>query len=96
MSAIVILELRVTDEAWGTFRTEFPKILPDTIAFEGCELLKGAVDEENKTILLYEQWRDGADHKKYMAWRQERGDLAQMGKALREPPILRSMDMLDI
>ena len=40
--------------------------------------------------------RDVADQKKYMAWRQERGDLDQMGKALREPPILRTMDMMDI
>ena len=96
MSAVVTLELRIKDEAWETFRTEFPKILPDTKAFEGCEALKGAIDEKNKTIFLYEQWRESADHKKYMAWRQERGDLDQMGKALREPPILRTMGMMDI
>ncbi len=94
MSVVVILELKVKDEAYEGMQKGLASILPDTAKFEGCQALHASTDDATKTIMLYEVWDRIESQQKYMGWRQERGELDGLLAALREPLEPRIMNVL--
>ena len=94
MSVVVMLEFKASDDAYEAMKQRFSEILGDTARFDGCEGLYAAADDKNRSVVLYEVWDELASQKKYMGWRQETGLMDTMGPMLREPPSVRTMDVL--
>ena len=44
-----------------------------TRAYKGFKHIELLVEEDNKTIYLYEQWETKEDHQAYLNWRMETG-----------------------
>ncbi|SHJ56603.1 MULTISPECIES: putative quinol monooxygenase [Cycloclasticus] len=87
MSINVILDLQVSTENREKLLNTFEAILPDTRAFKGCqEIVVTSNDDDPLNIVVLEKWDSREDHKSYMAWRSERGDLEKLGTLLTAPP----------
>lgn len=68
-------------------------LLGDTRTFEGCRAVSTNRGQDNSAvIMLYETWDSRDAQQKYLAWRQERGDLDKLGALLAAPPVLRYYD----
>ncbi|WP_417517227.1 putative quinol monooxygenase [Minwuia sp.] len=94
MSVVVLLEFKCRQEAYDGLKQTMSAILPDTAKFAGCEQIHAAADDENHSIVLYEVWDAVASQQKYIGWRQETGLMETLGPALREPPAVRTMNVL--
>jgi quinol monooxygenase YgiN len=96
MSTVALVELHVKPEAVEGVKAGLKKLLVETRAYDGCQSVDVYNDLDSKgTLVLYEKWDSPGHHKKYMAWRQETGALAQLGAALTGPPIIRYFDRVD-
>lgn len=96
MACVVLLELSAKDEAIDGMKETFKNILGDTRAFDGCQGVEVTQDQDNpNTMVLVEKWDTRQHYEKYLAWREERGDLEAMGAALQGPPSIRYMDIVD-
>jgi quinol monooxygenase YgiN len=87
MSILYILELTIEPDKVDEYLAQFPGVLPDTRAFDGCEEITVHQNEEDPTdVVLLERWASKEHHQKYMAWRQERGDMERLSQGLAGPP----------
>lgn len=78
MSHTVIADFKCNAGTGADFIKLLHESLPDTRAFEGCELIEVYSDIENPDrILLFEKWASREKHVAYMAWRVENG-MAEM------------------
>ena len=67
----------------------FKNNLPETEAYEGCQLIKGGHNEDSNEVLLYEVWDSQEAHQKYVNWRVEIGDIPMLvGLSTKEPEIV--------
>ncbi len=97
MSVFYILELTIQPDKVEDYLAQFPSILPDTRAFAGCEEITVHQNEDDPTdVVLLERWATKDDHQKYMAWRQERGDMERLGQGLAGPPKTRYFKDLNV
>ncbi len=97
MSVLYILELTIQSDKVGEYLAQFPSILPDTRAFQGCEEITVHQNQDDPTdVVLLERWATKEDHQKYMAWRQERGDVERLGQGLAGPPKTRYFEDLNL
>ena len=96
MSTVALVELHVKPEGVEGVKAGLKKLLVETRAYDGCQSVDVYNDLDNKgTLVLYEKWDSPGHHKKYMAWRQETGALAQLATALTGPPVIRYFDRVD-
>jgi len=80
MSHTVIAEFACNKGKGAGFLEILKGALPDTRAFEGCELIEIYTDEDNPDrVLLYEKWATRENHGAYMAWRGENGMADMLG-----------------
>jgi quinol monooxygenase YgiN len=64
------------------------KALPGTRQSQGCRYVNTFVSQDSpKEIVLIQGWDSRADQQRYIAWRQQTGDLAQLIATLSEPPV---------
>ena len=97
MSAFYILELKIEPDKVEEYLAQFPSVLPDTRAFDGCEWISVHQNEDDPTdVVLLERWASKEHHEKYMAWRRDRGDLERLGQGLAGPPKTRYFKDLDV
>ena len=81
----------------GPELVEFLKsILPDTRARQGAQVVEMVVDQDNRDhVLVYELWDKKEDQQSYIAWRQERGDVATLVATAGVPPSITYFDIVD-
>ena len=95
MSVLVLLEaqMKAPDEVEKLLREEIGK----TRAYDGCEglTIHRNLDDTN-TLVLVERWETRGHYEKYLAWREERGDLDRFGKILEGPPSIRYFSTVGI
>jgi quinol monooxygenase YgiN len=97
MSVLFILELTIEPEKVDEYLAQFPDLLPDTRAFDGCEEITVHQNEDDPTdVVLLERWASKEQHEKYTAWRQERGDLERLSRGLAGPPKTRYYASVDV
>jgi len=90
MSCTVLLEVTAQAGKGQDLLGVFASILGDTRAYDGCQGVDVVVnDDEAENIVLIESWDSRAHYEKYLAWRQERGDLDSLGSLLAGPPSIR-------
>jgi quinol monooxygenase YgiN len=57
MSVLFILELTIEPEKVDEYLAQFPDLLPDTRAFDGCEEITVHQNEDDPTdVVLLERW----------------------------------------
>jgi quinol monooxygenase YgiN len=97
MSVLFILELSIEPDKVDEYLAQFPGLLPDTRAFQGCEEITVHQNEDDPTdVVLLERWATKSDHQKYTAWREERGDMERLSQGLAGPPKTRYFENLDV
>jgi quinol monooxygenase YgiN len=80
MSVSVMVAFKCNTGTGGDFLKLLGEALPDTRAFEGCELIEAYTDADNPdTIMLWERWATRENYEAYMAWRQENGMAEMLG-----------------
>jgi quinol monooxygenase YgiN len=93
MSVLVLLELAVKPDRLDDMRSDMTAALPDTRAFAGCEEVRAHQNQDDpSTFVIVERWASRADYEKYLAWREERGDLDNLRTMLSGPPSIRYFD----
>jgi len=92
MSHIVVLEGSVPVNKLEACVELFAKNrLADTKTYDGCESCLGAVNKSESVITLWTQWESAEHFDRYMEWRTERGDFAEvLSYFIGEPRITRS------
>ena len=96
MSVLCILELNIEPDQVDQYLGQFPNVLPDTRAFEGCEGISVHQNQDNPSdVVLVERWASKDAHLKYMSWRQERGDVEKLMQGLAGEPKFRYYENLD-
>lgn len=61
--------------------------LPDTRAFDGCELLEVHANQDEPGHLLFvQQWASRSHQEKYLGWRMETGMLDLIEPYVTAPP----------
>ncbi len=87
MSILAIAEFFVKPEKAADFLAAMEAALPETRAYEGCELIETYVEQDDPGhIFLIERWRARADHESYLGWRTETGAMDFLGPLLAAPP----------
>lgn len=83
MSVAVIAVFPVHPDKIDEFLTLFRAVLPDTRAFEGCELIETYIDQSDPgRVVVWERWPTKGHHRRYVAWRNESGLGEQMAPFL--------------
>jgi len=96
MTCTVLLELHLKEECIDQIKAGFKGMFPDTRAYDGCIDIYATQDQDTPTtIIAVEKWETRQHYEKYLAWREERGDLDAVGEMLSEPPSIRYFDHLD-
>jgi len=97
MSCIVLLEIQVTPESVSEMKELLKRMLPDTRSFAGCITLDlyGNL-EDSGNLVFHERWDSRAHYERYLAWRGQTGDAAQLESMLAAPAKLRFFEQLDI
>ncbi len=96
MSVRVILEFKANTGTGNDLVSAFRSTLAEARNFEGCssiELLQNSDDADN--LVLVQEWESREHHGKYLAWRNERGDIDRRAEALAEPPKFRYFELTD-
>lgn len=83
MSVTVILECHAKPDAVEEVKGLFARLVDDARGFEGCRSLTILQDQDDPTTIVgLHQW-DSRDHYlRYVAWRQERGELDEISALL--------------
>ena len=96
MSCTVLLEVTAQAGKSPELAGVFASILGDTRAFEGCKGVDVVANQdEAENFVLIESWETREHYEKYLAWRQERGDLDALGALLAAPPSIRFFSDVD-
>ena len=71
---IVTISFRATEGNRDGLVEALTAILPDTLAFEGCNnVVLSESDESPGELLLFEDWESAENYEAYKAWRRESG-----------------------
>lgn len=87
MSVMVSVEMPVLPEMFGDAVDALRGMLPDTRAFDGCELCDTYLDHDASRVLLVEKWASSEHQQAYLGWRIETGFLEQFGPFLSGEPV---------
>ena len=92
---IVNLQLKIKSGLEDEFITEANKILPDTISYNGCQILYFGQNQKNQSNLdFFSKWDSKEHYDKYIQWRVESGVMEEMAnKYFDEEPVWRFFDL---
>lgn len=81
ISVTVIIDMRIHHELLDELFDVLKQSRPETMAFEGCELVNILQAEDDPTrVILMEVWGSNEAFEAFSAWRAERGDTAAFMK----------------
>jgi len=87
MSTLAIAEFFVKPDRTEEFLAMLAAALPDTRAFEGCELIETYVNQDEPGhVFLIERWGSRSDHQAYLAWRTKGGMMEVVEPYSTAPP----------
>lgn len=87
MSVVINAVFKAKDESYEDLVAYMASILPDTVKYEGAELVSCYTDPEDKSLVVHEVWTEKANQEAYIGWRSETGVVAKIVDMLREPPV---------
>ncbi len=87
MSILATAEFFVKPEKSEEFLGMLKAALPDTRAYEGCELVETHVNQDDPGhVFLIEKWQERANHESYLGWRMETGMMGLLEPYVTAPP----------
>lgn len=93
MTCAVIAHFPVDPERLEEFLEALHAILPDTRAFDGCEVLETYVEPATPgLVVLWERWPSSDHHRRYVQWRTESKSAAALGPFLTGPITFRYLE----
>jgi quinol monooxygenase YgiN len=96
MSVLVLLEAPVKSEEVSNMKSYLAKILPDALAYDGCQAIDVYFNTEDVgNMVLVEHWDSRRHHEKYVGWRTETGVMDKIGAMLAGPPSIRYFQKAD-
>jgi len=96
MVCIVIAEFTGKDSAGPALLECLSKMVRETRKKEGAISIDICVDQDNSDrIVLVERWDSRSHHERYVAYRQERGDIDKIMTMLSGPPQFIWSDLMD-
>jgi quinol monooxygenase YgiN len=97
MAILVLLEAKTKPEAVESLKAFLRPRLPQTRAYDGCHGITMYLDpRDGRTFVFVEYWDSTAHYERYLAWRQETGELAQLFSMLEGEPSIRYFDAVDV
>lgn len=97
MTTLVIVEVSVKANCVTTLTDLLTAALPDTRAFAGCHSLTVHVNQDDdQNFVIVEQWASRDAYRRYLAWREGNGTLAQLVSLLEGPPTIRFFDGVNV
>ncbi|MGR8919099.1 MAG: putative quinol monooxygenase [Gammaproteobacteria bacterium] len=91
----VILDLRATANTVGELVRWLSENLPDTCSYEGCVSAQALQNSEDPNrIVVVGQWLSRTHWQRYIAWRENRGDLATVSSLVEGEPSFTCFDVL--
>ncbi len=87
MSVVVNAIFKARDETFDDLVAYMASILPDTVTYDGAELISCYADPDDKSVVVHEVWAEKANQEAYIGWRSETGVVAKIVDMLREPPV---------
>lgn len=97
MSELVTFSIKVKPENLEELKRWFKNELHNTRTFEGCNDLSVHIDQDDPNhLFLLGKWASRESREKYIAWREERGDLEKFVAWLSEPPITNYLTITDM
>lgn len=96
MPIMVLLEGKAKAETVNHLKAALPKIFPDTRRYEGCRGITAYFNaDDGRTVVFVEYWDTKAHHERYLAWRMEKGVIAELVGMLEGPPSIRYFEQVD-
>lgn len=96
MTVLVTLEAEVKREHVAELPALLEAVLPSTRAFEGCGTVKCYMSEDNRKMLLVEDWASKEAQQKYLAWRLTTDHGKQLVAMLVAPPEIRVFEPMNL
>ena len=97
MAVTNISTLSIKPERVDEFKTYFKTLLPDTRAYDGCQLLEVYEDQDEPgNLFVIHRWDSKEHYQKYQAWRRETGVAEVLQTFLVGEPTSASCDKLNI
>jgi quinol monooxygenase YgiN len=94
---MVIVELMANDPKVLERHLVSAGVIPVTRLASGINYSWTIRDQGNpKRFLLVQQWNSVAQQQGYIAWRNQRGNLAQLRALLSQDPVVRYLDPIDM
>jgi quinol monooxygenase YgiN len=87
MSVVVNAIFKARDDTYDELVAYMASILPDTVKYDGAELISCYADPEDKAVVVHEVWAEKAHQEAYLGWRAETGVVDRIVSMLREPPV---------
>ena len=97
MAVLAMMDIKVKPESLEELKAFLRAELGHTRAYDGCQGLtvhSNLVDPNN--LVFVGSWESKDHFDKYLAWRQERGDLAKLGAMLAADPNMRQFEIVGV
>jgi len=92
----VVVTLRLSAREPAGLRDHLLKVIPETRRAEGCQYSHSYVSQTNRNEFVLIQGWDSRQHQaRYLAWRRERGDLAELREQLSQDIAVDFLELFD-
>jgi len=93
----VVVTLRLTAREPVALRAHLLKVIPETRRADGCRYSHSCQSQSQPNeFLLIQAWESLADQERYLAWRRERGDLAELRGMLERDVAVEALEPFDL
>ena len=90
MSIVITFDVTARAGEADALRALFTDTLPDTRKFDGCiSVALYSESDRPDNIFMVEEWTSKSAYEKYLAWRQERGDMEKLMNLIQGNPVIR-------
>ena len=86
MSIIVLQTFEAAEGKYQELADMLTRMLPDTAAQPGAEIVRAAADPEQGVVKIFEQWDGPENLRAYLSWRMGNTDMAAFMSLMRGPP----------
>jgi len=96
MAVLVLLEATVKAECVGELQSLLKQHFPEARAYDGCQGITAYLNvDDDRTLVVVQQWTTKEAHQRYMAWRRETGVQAQVASIWEGPSTVRYFELVD-
>ena len=86
MTVFVTLKSAIRSGVQASFDAFLEKNLPNVRAFDGALSVEVFYNTEEKTLLIFEEWKSQDHHKAYIEFIGQNGVMSELISYLEEPP----------